>query len=45
MIDCFYGFRRSEIIGLKWSAVDFENDTIIKRKIKKLKIIRFHDIT
>ena len=28
MIDCFYGFRRSEVIGLKWSAVDFENDTI-----------------
>ena len=23
-----YGFRRSEVIGLKWSAVDFENDTI-----------------
>ena len=28
MIDCFYGFRRSEVIGLKWSAVDFENDTM-----------------
>lgn len=28
MIDCFYGFRRSEVIGLKLSAVDFENDTI-----------------
>ena len=28
MINCFYGFRRSEVIGLKWSAVDFENDTI-----------------
>ena len=28
MIDCFYGFRRSEVIGLKWSAIDFENDTI-----------------
>ena len=28
MIDCFYGFRRSEVIGLKWSAVDFEKDTI-----------------
>ena len=24
MIDCFYGFRRSEVIGLKWSAIDFE---------------------
>lgn len=28
MIDCFYGFRRSEVIGLKWSAVDFEKKTI-----------------
>lgn len=29
MIDCFYGFRRSEVIGLKWSAIDFEKKTII----------------
>lgn len=29
MIDCFYGFRRSEVIGLKWSAIDFEKNTII----------------
>lgn len=28
MIDCFYGFRRGEVIGLKWSAIDFEKDTI-----------------
>ena len=28
MIDFFYGFRRSEVIGLKWSAIDFEKDTI-----------------
>lgn len=28
MIDCFYGFRRSEVVGLKWSAIDFEKDTI-----------------
>ena len=28
MIDCFYGFRRSEVIGLKWSAINFENKTI-----------------
>lgn len=28
MIDCFYGFRRSEVIGLKWSAIDFDKDTI-----------------
>lgn len=24
----FYGFRRSEIVGLKWDAIDFEKDTI-----------------
>lgn len=28
MIDCFYGFRRGEVIGLKWNAIDFENKTI-----------------
>lgn len=26
-----YGFRRSEIIGLKWDAIDFENKCIIIR--------------
>ena len=36
MIDCFYGFRRSEVIGLKWSAVDFE-----KEKIKDYSFSRF----
>lgn len=30
----FYGFRRSEIIGLKWDAIDFEQKTItIKHKV------------
>lgn len=24
----FYGLRRSEVVGLKWSAIDFENNTI-----------------
>jgi len=24
----FYGMRRSEVIGLKWRAVDFKNDTV-----------------
>lgn len=24
----FYGFRRSEICGLKWNSIDFENNTI-----------------
>ena len=26
-----YGFRRSEVLGLKWDAVDFNNDTISVR--------------
>ena len=25
----FYGLRREEIIGLKWTAIDFENNTLI----------------
>jgi len=24
----FYGFRRSEVLGLKWDAIDFERKTI-----------------
>jgi len=24
----FYGLRRSEVLGLKWSAIDFENNTM-----------------
>lgn len=27
LMAAFYGLRRSEIIGLKWQAVDFENNT------------------
>lgn len=31
---CYYGFRRSEIIGLKWDAIDFTRKTItIKHKV------------
>lgn len=29
----FYGFRRSEVLGLKWNCVDFENDKITVRHI------------
>ncbi len=30
----FYGLRRSEVVGLKWDAIDFTNDTfIIKRTV------------
>ena len=27
----FYGLRRSEVLGLKWDAIDFENKTITIR--------------
>lgn len=29
----FYGLRRSEVVGLKWSAIDFDNKTITIRHI------------
>ena len=28
LLGAFYGLRRSEIVGLKWSAIDFEQNTI-----------------
>lgn len=30
-LGAFYGLRRSEALGLKWNAIDFENDTITIR--------------
>jgi integrase len=27
-LTAFYGFRREEVLGLKWSAIDFKNSTI-----------------
>ena len=34
LLASFYGLRRSEVLGLKWSAFDFVNDTItIKHKV------------
>ena len=30
-LGAFYGLRRSEAIGLKWDAIDFQNDTITIR--------------
>jgi integrase len=37
-IAAYYGFRRSEILGLKWDSVDFINKTIkIKHKVLVLK--------
>ena len=29
ILSCFYGLRRSEVVGLKWSAIDFKNKTIL----------------
>ena len=28
LVASFYGLRRSEVVGLKWDAIDFENKTI-----------------
>ena len=28
MLAAFYGLRRSEVLGLKWDAIDFDNNTI-----------------
>ena len=28
MFAAFYGLRRSEVLGLKWNAIDFENKTV-----------------
>lgn len=37
LITAFYGLRRSEVLGLKWSAIDFENNTItIMNKVVKV---------
>lgn len=29
LLGAFYGLRRSEVLGLKWSAIDFINDTLV----------------
>jgi len=29
LLSLFYGLRRSEILGIRWSAVDFEKNTIV----------------
>lgn len=31
LFGAFYGLRRSEVVGLKWGAIDFENNTITIR--------------
>lgn len=38
LVAAFYGFRRGEVLGLKWDAIDFERGTIsIKRTITTTK--------
>ena len=38
ILGMMYGLRRSEIAGLKWKAIDFDNDTIsIEHTVTKLK--------
>ena len=37
LLTIYYGLRRSEVLGLKWDAVDFEQSTItIKRTVTKI---------
>lgn len=45
-ITLYYGLRRSEVLGLRWDAIDFEHDTmIIKHVIVKNKTIEAKDRT
>ena len=37
LLTAFLGFRRSEVLGLKWDAINFDNETIaVKRKIVRI---------
>ncbi len=39
MLTAMYGFRRSEVLGLKWDAIDFDNKIIkVQHKILETKI-------
>ena len=39
LLTAFYGLRRSEVLGLKWSAIDFESKTItIKHTVVEVKL-------
>ncbi len=45
-ITLYYGLRRSEVVGMKWEAVDFEKDTIkIQHVVVKQKSIIAKDKT
>ena len=47
LLTVFYGLRRSEVLGLKWDAIDFENNTIaIRHTVVKIdKITHMKDDT
>lgn len=37
ILSTYYGFRRSETLGMRWSAIDFENKTItVNHKVTEL---------
>jgi len=37
ILSAYYGFRRSETLGMRWSAIDFENKTItVNHKVTEL---------
>ena len=39
MLTAMYGFRRSEVLGLKWDAIDFENKLVyVKHKIVETRL-------
>ena len=42
----YYGLRRSEILGLKWDAIDFKTKTIsIKHTVVRVKTVKAEDST
>lgn len=46
LLTLFYGLRRSEVLGLKWNAVDFKNDTIeIKNTVVRVQTVFEKDRT
>ena len=45
-VTLYYGLRRSEVLGLKWDAIDFENSTIkIQHTVVKQSTIIAKDTT
>lgn len=39
LLACYLGLRRSEVLGLQWEDIDFQNNTITIRK----KVCQYHD--